>query len=155
MMSSSSSSEFGEWMVWERLARSDLAPVDSSELHGELARSLTRSTMGEVLGDNGEETTRTMEGTCLGMATGEDAQARRFVSARAPFLEEGRGEHVVVTPSAQLRVRRLMTTAVRRASGQGYRRMLSGGAVEAWSVVDDGWGGEATRNCEKERLSEG
>ena len=77
--------------------------------------------MGEVFGDNGEETMRGCDGTCVGIVWEGDAARSLSVSSRAAFFDV-MGADVVVTPSAQLRVRRAMTTVLRRAVGEDWRK---------------------------------
>ena len=77
--------------------------------------------MGEVLGDNGEGITRARYGTCVGVGLAREALTSLSVSARAT-VGEAVGMAEVVTPSAQLRVRRAMTTALVRAVGFGWQK---------------------------------
>jgi hypothetical protein len=101
--------------------------------------------MGEFFGDNGEEVTRGFDGTCVGTVWEVEAAKSLRVSSRATFLEVG-GADWDVTPSAQLRARRVMTTELRRAAGEGWRKRWKEGASEAWKVEEDNGGGEDTND---------
>jgi len=103
--------------------------------------------MGEDFGDNGEGTTRGNDGTCVGTAWEGEAAKSLSVNSRAAFFEV-MGADVVVTPSAQLRVRRVVTTALRRAVGEDWRKRWRVGASEAWKVAEDNGGGEETKDVE-------
>ena len=119
--SSSSSSEFGDLSVREEVTCSESALAERSEARADSARSLTRSTMGEVLGDNGEGITRARDGTCVGIGLAREALMSLSASSRVT-VGEAVGMSKVVTPSAQLRVRRAMTTALVRAAGFGWQK---------------------------------
>ena len=77
---------------------------------------------------------------------GREAATSWSVSVRVVFFEVS-GIVVVVTPSARLRLRRMVTTALRRAMGLGWQKKLKERAPGAWKVAESNGGGGETRDA--------